>query len=158
MLIVTLFGMATSTVVIDPINPILRAGRVTKMRCQVESKIGVCNWYIDGYPVSSVDTYGDWDKGECGYNMKMSRDIVKEVECRVRLSKNWKNMVFASTNVTVAVLPEIQLESEFSFDDNDTITVNAGEESTLYCNLVGVRPKPAVLWKIGNPIRNRSVC
>ena len=60
-----------------------------------------------------------------------------------------------TTNFTSAVLPEIQLKSEFIFDENDTITVQAGEESQLDCIVDGARPQPAVLWKIGNPIRNQ---
>ena len=160
-LTVMLFGFVASSVVIDPMNPILRAGQVTKMRCQAPSSIINCVWSvskIDSVIVNLI--FGNLEDNECGFELETEYNNNKtyRVYCTVLLSNSPDPYVSNSTEVTIAVLPKIHLESEFSFDDNDTITVNAGEESTLYCNLVGARPRPDVLWKIGNPIRNQFVC
>merc|ERR1712071_309891 len=93
--------------------------------------------------------YGNWEDGECCFDLVLVTDKAIKVQCVVWLSNNLSKSETAYSNITPAVLPKIQLRSEFKIDDNDTIAVFAGEESKLTCTVAGARPKPAVLWKIG---------
>merc|ERR1712071_367194 len=93
--------------------------------------------------------YGNWEDGECCFDLVLVTDKAIKVQCVVWLSNNLSKSETAYSNITPAVLPKIQLRSEFKIDDNDMIAVFAGKESKLTCTVAGARPKPAVLWKIG---------
>ena len=77
--------------------------------------------------------------------------VAKKVTCLVFLGKTYRIRT-VSNSVPTVVLPKIQLISELMSDKNNMITVIAGEESMLTCTVAGARPKPTVLWKIGNQI------
>ena len=158
--IVTLFGLAASIIEMDPINPKLRSGQALKMLCKVPSSITNCFWtflnknWIPFKPPRKP-SFGNLEDGECGWEGEITttrREI--DVCCVINLSNN-PIPNHNCTSVHVVVLPKIQLESEF--DKNGKITVMAGEESMLTCIVTGAQPKPDVLWKIGNPIRNQFV-
>ena len=156
-LIFMLFGLAAGSVVMDPVGPVVRLGQVTKMRCKTPSSITGCVWYIDESQYTTNLSYGNWEDGECCFDLVPVTDKAMKVQCVVWLSNNSSNTETAYSNITYAVLPKIKLRSEFIFDKNDTITVIAGEQSKLTCIVAFARPKPAVLWKIGNPILNQLI-
>ena len=155
-----LFGLAASSVVIFPFHPTRRLGQVTKLRCQASSSIKRCIWAINGRIDYDPNLLGNFKHGECDYNLKLLSDKAVEVTCHVFPSNNplAAEHIFetANTSVTTVVLPKIQLESQFKIDDNDTITVIDGKAGLLTCTVSGARPKPAVLWKIGNPILHKQ--
>ena len=157
--IVSLFGLAASIIVMDPINPKLRSGQVLKMRCKDPSSVIYCSWNIREYsPLLTIyPSFGNLEDDECVFEEKMPVTHGRiGVCCFILLTNNPTRGTYC-TIVTVLVLPKIQLESEFTFDKNDTMSVMADEESMLTCTVAGARPKPDVLWKIGNPIRNQFV-
>ena len=98
------------------------------------------------------------EDGECEFDLEMpARNRANKIYCHIFPRNNPDTISTKSTSVTTLVLPKIQLKSEFMFDKNDTVSVMAGEESMLTCTVAGARPKPDVLWKIGNPIRHQFI-
>ena len=158
--IVTLFGLAASNIVMDPINPTLRWGQVIKMRCRAPWSIYLCIW---GYAEKEFEhSVGNLEDGECEYDLEMPvTNKTIEISCKVYQNRLQERGVIKSektaTTVITVVLPKIRLACVKCIS-SDKISVMAGEESALTCTVEGARPKPDILWKIGNPIRNRSVC
>ena len=156
--IVVLFGLAASSVVIEPINPVLRLGQVTKMRCQTPSSIKICLWEFNGDVHASGNETGNFENGECSYDLVLLQaHQAIQIKCQLfPMHHKGVPRVTTFTSGTTAVLPKIELEFEFEIVNNDTITAIAGKESMLTCTVSGARPKPDVLWKIGKPIFHKN--
>jgi len=139
--------------VIDPVDPILRVGQTAKMLCKAPSSIKSCLWYINGQlynpepnPASDIRSFGNFEDGECGIEFVSITDGENGAwACHVFLSADPGKAESATANVTTLVLPKIQLEKI----TNNKLTVIAGEVTELTCTVADARPKPAVLWKIG---------
>ena len=154
--IVVVFGLAASNVVIEPINPVLRLGQVTKMRCQTPLSIRLCLWKFNGDVHVSGNETGNFENGECSYDLVLLQaHQAIQIECHLFPTREVPH-VTNFTSVTTAVLPKIELEFEFEIVNNDTISAIAGKESMLSCTVSGARPKPDVLWKIGKPIFHKK--
>ena len=158
--IVTLFGLAASIIVLDPMNPTLRWGQVIKMRCKARWSIDRCLWKVIDKWQQYNHTFGNLQDGECGFDLETK--LIKipgtkkiEISCTVFSSKNRNKSVTNATSVTI-VVPKTRVKSEFPID-NGKISVMADKESMLTCTVAGARPQPRVLWKIGNPKRNQFV-
>ena len=147
-IIVLLFGLAASTIVIDPVDPVLRSGQSVTFRCQAPSSVESCFWKIDSDLPGNG--HGTFENGECSFKLvvPVTHRVIK-VECSVSQKDNPQIVDMANTKIIPAVLPKINLRSEFIFEKNDTITAMAGKERKLTCTVAGARPKPDVLWKIG---------
>ena len=112
-LIFMLFGLAAGSVVMDPVGPVLRLGQVTRMRCKTPSSITQCSWYIDGLESANYFLCGNWEDGECCFDLVLVTDKAIKVQCVVfLLSNNLSKSETAYSNITPAVLPKIQLNSK----------------------------------------------
>ena len=150
--IVLLFGLAASTIVIDPVDPVLRSGQSVTFRCKAPSSVKLCHWMIDSDFNNPGDTYGTFENGECSFKLVVPvTHQIKTVVCYVYLNNEPQRKYFATTSITTIVLPKLELDHSYG---NDTITAMAGKERKLTCTVAGARPKPDVLWKIGKPIQN----
>ena len=140
-----------------------------KMRCRAPWSIYQCYWYYNGKVFEhsakhSIKNFGNLEDGECEYDLEMPvTNKTIQIFCRVFRKSLWLKGVrrseLTTTTVITVVLPKIRLTCDKcnSSDKNEKILVMAGEESALTCIVAGARPKPDVLWKIGNPIRNQFV-
>ena len=149
---VMLFGLAAGSIVIDPVDPILRVGQTAKMLCKAPSSIRGCLWMINYQlydplnPFNDIRSFGNYEDGECGIEFESITDGENGAwECLVFPSFDPAEDEIATTNVTTLVLPKIQLEKI----TNNKLTVIAGKVTELTCTVADARPEPAVLWKIG---------
>jgi len=150
-----LFGFATCNIVIDPVDPILRLGQTAKMMCRAPSSIKSCYWYINGQlynpdpeGTGSIRSFGSADDGECGIEfMSITEAENGAWACHVFLKADQAGKAESATaNVTTLVLPTITMDGVI----NNKVNAVAGEEAELKCTVANARPKPAVLWKIGD--------
>jgi len=145
--IVLLFQLVASIIVIDPVDPVLRSGQSVTFRCKAPSSVKSCIWIIDSDFNNPGDTYGTFENGECSFKLvvPVKHQVIK-VSCSVCQNKNPQRIDLATTSITTIVLPKLELDHSYG---NDTITAMAGKERKLTCTVAGARPKPDVLWKIG---------
>ncbi|XP_045027491.1 fasciclin-3 isoform X5 [Daphnia magna] len=146
-----LIGIANCQVTIEPQNIVVRQDDVTRLMCKTRTPIKSCLWEINGdlynlSPGSLYEPLGILEDGECGIQARITEAENGVWSCRVFLSGTSRSPAErASANVTVLALPQISLRPM-----EDTITVIAGETTTIDCMVSNARPVPAIMWMLGD--------
>ncbi|XP_057374486.1 fasciclin-3-like isoform X1 [Daphnia carinata] len=146
-----LIGIANCQVTIEPQNIVVRQGEVTRLMCKTRTPIENCLWEINGdlfnlLQGSPYEPFGILEDGECGIQARITEAENGVWSCRVFLkATNRSPAERASANVTVLALPQISLRPM-----EETITVIAGETTTIDCLVSNARPVPAIMWMLGD--------